>query len=66
MHWCNICGAYAVTRVKALKAPCQGEAESRAGQLARLRKGLHPDKPRERMPHPVRVGNDNVPLARGG
>ena len=67
MHWCYTCGAYAEVRLKSLRAPCQGEAGTgpRAGQLARLRKGLHPLKPRERMPPPVRVAGCNAMTARG-
>ena len=57
MLWCRTCGAYAEKRLKALKEPCQGAAGKgpRAGQLARLVNGLHPLRPREEMPPPVRV-----------
>ena len=57
MFWCGICGAYAELRLKSLKQPCTGGAGKgpRAGQLARLRNGMHPLRPRERMLPPVRV-----------
>ena len=42
--WCCRCASYAQSRFKALKAKCSGPqaAGSKAGQLGRLRKGLHP------------------------
>ena len=55
--WCNICGAYAVQRFKALKLPCAGAAGKgpRAGQLARMLKGDHPLQRGVRLPLAVRL-----------
>ena len=43
--WCNNCGCYGQARFKALKESCRGDAtaKARAGQLARLRLGQHPE-----------------------
>jgi ribonuclease HI len=67
VHWCWLCGAYVETRFKALGAPCQGDVGTgpRATQRARLRKGMHPLRPRERLPPPVRVEGCNASLDRG-
>ena len=42
--WCNLCGCYGQQRFKDLRASCKGSQhlKSKAGQLAKLRKGCHP------------------------
>ena len=62
--WCNICGAYAVQRFKALKLPCAGAAGKgpRAGQLARMLKGDHPLQRGVRLPLAVRLSGGGAGL----
>ena len=57
LHWCIRCGAYAETRLKSLAATCPGEVGRgpRAGQLGRLKRGVHPLRPKEVLQPPVRV-----------
>ena len=42
--WCSRCGSYGQHRFKSLKSKCAGPstAKSKGGQLAQLKKGLHP------------------------
>ena len=55
--WCNVCGAYAEKRLKALKLPCRGAAGTgpRAGQLSRMLKGEHPLQRGVRLPLAVKL-----------
>ena len=58
LYWCANCGAYAEQRFKSLKEPCQGSDVQgpRAGQLARLLKGFHPLRAKEKLGPARRIG----------